>query len=645
MTSAPSPGPRFASDDQFRLLVESVTDYAIFMLDVEGIIITWNPGAERLKGYRADEILGRHFSLFYAPDDVAAGVPGKVLEQAAREGRYEGEGWRRRKGEAGSVFWAHVVVTPIRDEGGTLVGFAKVTRDLTDRRRAELAREEQARRLSSVLDCVVEAVSVYDTSGRLVLSNPAFDQMIGKAFATPASVDERARHYGLFTTDGERRLTVDESPAFRAMRGETVEDVELVVRSPASPRDIVVSTNAKCLRNTAGEVIGAVVSGRDVTARKLAERKLLEQKELLSSILDCLGEAVVVYDPEGRILLTNPAASRAMGSSAPEGSTLDERLPRNGFFSVDGARRLTREETALGRALQGEPSDDQELLVRSATQPDGTAFSSSGRPLVDEQGRVLGAVVTARDITARRAVEKEKERLMRELTRSNEELAQFAHVASHDLRAPLRAIDSLAQWLEEDLRPHFTPETAEQMRLLQSRIRRMEALIGDLLAFARVGHSDADVGPIDLDALVHEAIDLVAPPPTFRMVVDVGVHQLISAALPLKRVLLNLLANALKHHDRPEGEIKISVRDQGPFVELEVADDGPGIPPPFHHKVFEVFQTLKPRDTLEGSGMGLAFVKKIVEQAQGSVHLSSSGRGSTFRISWPKVWPSPRAGA
>ena len=285
------------------------------------------------------------------------------------------------------------------------------------------------------------------------------------------------------------------------------------------------------------------------------------------------------------------------------------------------------------------------MLVRSPAQPSGVALSTSGRPLVDENGTLLGAVVTARDITARRTVEKEKEYLMRDLTRSNEELAQFAHVASHDLRAPLRAIDSLAQWLEEDLRPHFTPQTAEQMRLLRSRVRRMEGLIGDLLAFARVGQSDVDVGPIDLDALVAEAVDLVAPPSTLRIVVDVAVHQLFSAALPLKRVLLNLLANAVKHHDRPEGEIRISVRDQGPFVELEVADDGPGIPPPFHQKVFEVFQTLKPRDTLEGSGMGLAFVKKIVEQAQGTIHLISSGRGSTFRIGWPKVWPSPRGGA
>ena len=643
MKPRPSPDPQFATADQFRLLIESVADYAIFMLDLQGFIVTWNPGAERLKGYRSDEILGRHFSIFYPPEDVAAGTPARVLERATGEGRYEGEGWRRRKD--GASFWAHVIVTPVRDDAGTLVGFAKVTRDLTERRRAELAREEQTQRLTSVLDCVVDAVSVYDTSGRLVLSNPAFDELIGRVFAAPASVDERARHYGLYSSDGQRRLTIDESPAFRAMRGEPIEDVELIVRSPASPSDIVVSTNAKCLRDAAGAVIGAVVSGRDVTARKQAERKVLEQKDLLASILDCLGEVVAVYDPEGRMLLANRAAARVIGSSAPETSTLDERLPRSALFSVDGTRRLTREETAIGRALRGEASDDQEILVQSPAHPDGIAFSTSGRPLIDDKGKSLGAVVTARDITARRAVERERERLLRELTRSNEELAQFAHVASHDLRAPLRAIDSLAQWLEEDLRPHFTPETAEQMRLLRSRIRRMEGLIGDLLEYARVGRSDADVGPVDLDALVREVIDLVAPPPTFRIVVELAVHRLVSAALPLKRVLLNLLANAIKHHDRAEGEIRIFVRDQGPFVELEVADDGPGIPPPFHHKVFDVFQTLKPRDTVEGSGMGLAFVKKIVEQAQGSVHLSSSGRGSTFRITWPKVWPSSRAGA
>ena len=126
-------GPQ--GDDRFRLLVQSVKDYAIFLLDPEGRITSWNEGAERIKGYSADEIVGRHFSVFYPPEAVESGFPQRVLRVAARNGRFEDEGWRIRKD--GSLFWANVVVTALRDERGQLVGFAKVTRDLTERREAE----------------------------------------------------------------------------------------------------------------------------------------------------------------------------------------------------------------------------------------------------------------------------------------------------------------------------------------------------------------------------------------------------------------------------------------------------------------------------------------------------------------------------
>jgi PAS domain S-box-containing protein len=123
--------------NRYRLLVDAIADYAIYMLDPEGHVVSWNPGAERFKGYKAEEIVGRHFSTFYTPEDRAEHMPRRVLETAAREGRFENEGWRVRKD--GSRFWAHVIVDPIHDDNGELIGFAKVTRDLTERREAALA--------------------------------------------------------------------------------------------------------------------------------------------------------------------------------------------------------------------------------------------------------------------------------------------------------------------------------------------------------------------------------------------------------------------------------------------------------------------------------------------------------------------------
>jgi PAS domain S-box-containing protein len=186
------------ASEQFRLIVESVRDYAIFMLDTEGRIVTWNIGAERIKGYPANEIIGRHFSEFYTAEDVAAGKPQRELELAKQDGRVESEGWRRRKD--GSRFWASAVMTALHDNTGKLVGYVKVTRDLTDRKMAEerlRQSEEQFRRL---VDGVEEyAIYMLDPSGRVTTWNSGAEkikryranEIIGKSFVcfyTPEDV-------------------------------------------------------------------------------------------------------------------------------------------------------------------------------------------------------------------------------------------------------------------------------------------------------------------------------------------------------------------------------------------------------------------------------------------------------------------------
>lgn len=534
----------------------------------------------------------------------------------------------------------HVSVNgrPLFGASGKIVGGVVVAHDVSSRKRDERELMRQRALLQSVLDCVVETVSVYDADGRMVLSNPAFDRMTGTKFGANASVEERFRSYGLFTADGKRRLTLDEVPAHRAMRGEPIQDLELVIRNPAFPDGIVMSTNAQRLVDAKGIVIGAVVTGRDVTSRKQAEEKLLDQKKLLTSILECLAEGVAVYDLEGRILLLNPAAERVLDRTIARDDTLEERSKQYGTFSVDGKRTLPLGETAFGRALRGEVCDDVELLMRSPGRAHDIHISSNGRLLRDDRGAPQGVVVTIRDIGPRVAVEKQKAQLLAELHRSNDELARFAYAASHDLRAPLRAIENLARWLEEDLKPHFTAETTEQMRLLRSRVGRLERLLSDLLEFSRVGTTRTEVTRVDVGRLIAEVIELAAPPSAFRVETKVSVGSLETASLPLKRALLNLVTNAIKHHDRTEGTVQIEARENGELVEFLVTDDGPGIPAQFHAKIFEMFQTLRPRDSVEGSGMGLAFVRKIVDQAAGTLTVESHGRGSAFRMGWPKVW-------
>lgn len=516
-------------------------------------------------------------------------------------------------------------------------GAVVAAHDMSREHRAdrELSRHKVV--LESVLECVAEAVVVFDAEGDLMLANPAFDRLIGRSPPAGTAADDSLARYGRFTVDGTRRLDPREGPEFRALRGEKVDQLEFLVRRPGL-RDTVVSCNAELLRDPTGSVLGVVVTGRDITDRKLAEQDLLDQKALLASILDCLGEGVLVYDRAGRIVLQNPAAERLIDPAIRKSSTLLERTAHYGLFTIDGAESFPLDRAPATRALAGLPSDDVEILVRSQAWPEGVPISANGRPLLDAHGTVTAGVVTLRDITSRRRMEQDREAILRELRRSNEELAQFAYVASHDLRSPLRAIDMLAGWIEEDLAPHFTEESAKQIALLRGRVRRMDALLRDLLEFSRLDRAEVEMSLVNVDDLIGEVIDLVGPLRGFRITRVVTAASLKTVAVRLKRALLNLVTNAIKHHDRSAGEVRIVATDHGDFVDFDVIDDGPGIPAQFHQKIFEMFQTLKPRDVVEGNGMGLSLVKKLAETAGGSISVASRGRGSTFRLRWPRLW-------
>jgi signal transduction histidine kinase len=228
-----------------------------------------------------------------------------------------------------------------------------------------------------------------------------------------------------------------------------------------------------------------------------------------------------------------------------------------------------------------------------------------------------------------------------ELARSNRELDQFAYIASHDLKAPLRAIEHLAAWISQDAADALPPTSQEHLQKLRSRIRRMEQLLDDLLAYSRAGRHLHAPEWVDAETLVRDVGFMLAPPPGFALDVQRPLPRLYTERVPLETVLRNLVGNAIKHHDRLEqGWVRVAAEDKGDWVEFTVADNGPGIDPQHHTRIFQVFQTLRPRDQVEGSGIGLAVVKKTVENQGGEVSIAPhAGRGATFCFTWPKRSP------
>lgn len=223
------------------------------------------------------------------------------------------------------------------------------------------------------------------------------------------------------------------------------------------------------------------------------------------------------------------------------------------------------------------------------------------------------------------------------LKKRNEELDQFAYVVSHDLKAPLRAIANLSSWIEEDLHEVLTEETQHQMNLLRGRVHRMEALINGLLEYSRVGRIHTAVEMVNVGKLLMDIIDSLAPAPSYQVEVETPMPIFKTQRLPLEQVFSNLISNAIKHNRKKAGYVKISAQEQGEFYEFSVADDGPGIAPEYHEKVFVIFSTLEARDKVENTGIGLSLVKKIVESQGGTIKLESQeGQGAIFRFSWPK---------
>jgi signal transduction histidine kinase len=223
------------------------------------------------------------------------------------------------------------------------------------------------------------------------------------------------------------------------------------------------------------------------------------------------------------------------------------------------------------------------------------------------------------------------------LARSNRDLEDFAYVASHDLKAPLRGIDNVAQWLEEDLHDGLSEESQKLLGLMRNRIDRMEKLLDDLLAYSRAGRTDAAISETDVAAIVDNIVEVLGPPAHIAVRVEGELPVIVTASAQLEQVLRNLINNAIKYHDKPIGEVVLSGKRAGDFVEFHVRDNGPGILPQFHEKIFQLFQTLKRRDEVEGSGMGLALVRKLVEQQNGciTVHSEGNGTGTEFRFRWP----------
>jgi PAS domain S-box-containing protein len=355
--------------------------------------------------------------------------------------------------------------------------------------------------------------------------------------------------------------------------------------------------------------------------RSLVEREVIESRERLKIVLDNAPVLVAYVDRDLIYRLSNATHREWFNgeSATVVGRSMVEVLDAESFESirvhVDAALRGERRNFETKMSLH----DNSSRWVQDFYIPE---FDKSGES-------VIGFFIFAFDIEDRKQAELE-------LKRSNEELEQFAYVASHDLKAPLRAIKNYANWIIEDSGSNLPSQSLEHLIRLSSRASKMQDLLNDLLEYSKAGTIRGEPSETSICSLIHDIIELIAPPSDLNFEVPSDDYPVRLVKAPLEIVLRNLTVNAVKYGYRPDGTIRFSISFHPRFLQIEVQDDGPGIPKEYHDKVFQLFQSIHRDEEKSGTGMGLALVRKIVETSGGSIVLDSDeGRGCRFCFSYP----------
>ncbi|MDD5327385.1 MAG: ATP-binding protein [Phycisphaerae bacterium] len=367
---------------------------------------------------------------------------------------------------------------------------------------------------------------------------------------------------------------------------------------------------------------------QEITERKNAEEQLRKAEEKYRTQFEGALDAIIVADAEtGIIIDCNPAATRLVDREKSE--------------------LIGKSHTILHppERIKGEFSDtfSQHILEKRGQTLETRVITKTGQlrdvaikaTLLEFRGRkILQGIF--RDISENKKAELRQAQLLEQLEKTNQELKDFAYIVSHDLKAPLRGIKTITEWITADYSDKLDENGREQIRLLASRVDRMHNLIDGILQYSRAGRVDEEKAMVNLNELIADIIDLIAPPENIKITIENELPTIQCEQTRIRQVVQNLLTNAIKYMDKPKGSIKIGCVEENGFWKFSVADNGPGIEEKHFEKIFQLFQTLTPRDEFESTGIGLSIIKKIVEMYGGKIWVTSKiGEGCTFFFTLP----------
>ena len=647
------------SERKYSDLVQQSPD-AIISLDKIGNFLSFNPAAERVSGFSAQEVIGRHFTRvgFLDKESIATLLKefGLILTGEERQ-PFDLVITRKDKSHVHLEANGRLI-----KQKGQNMWIQATLRDITERKRAE----ERLEKINTCLlslgsDFTENANNITALLGELLGATCALYNRLDNGMLcsqaqwhTPADYNPRDKAEGHICYDVIRQGT-NEAYVVRSLQNSSYaqSDPNVLAYGLQSYIGQAVSCNnggnvgSLCAVFQADfepsedekKIIGILASAMRVEEERRQAKEQLRQSQKAAEdalqtgelILDTMPVGVIVVGRDKTIRRVNKTALMMMGCNSPQeviGNTCHKNIcpaEVNNCPVIDLGNSIDNSENVLLN------SSGHEIPILKTVLP----ITLEGEEVL------LEAFV---DITDRLQAEQELEKLNKdlesavwELRRANKELQEFAYITAHDLKTPLRGIGTLANWISTDYADKFDDEGKKQVRLLVGKAKQMSALIDDILQYSRLGHTNPETRPADLNTVLSEVIAGIDPPENIQITIENELPVLMCEKTQIIQVFQNLLSNAVKYMDKPEGQIKVGCIEQDGFWKFRVADNGPGIDEKYFKKIFKISQTLSPNDRVDSTGIGLSIVKKIVELNAGIVWVESQpGHGSTFYFTVPK---------
>lgn len=611
------------------MLLEKIHDAVIFT-DREGRVTGWNSAAEQLYGIPQEQALGKDYNQL-----VSTELTPETVQEMHRQ--MEAQGFARveytQHAADGRTLILEGVTLPLRNVNGEITGYMGSARDITSRIQVERETRQRERQLRALFDHLPIGVWFADQEGRLVFGNPAVRNIWEGTGDFGAGEFPVQKGKGWWYDSGQPLQSKDWAGARAVRNGETSIN-EVIEIECFNGRHKIIHNSAVPVRDEEGRITGAVILNEDITEQMKAQHALHKSEERFRAMFEISTVGQAEVDPQTyRYLTVNSRLCEITGYSREElvgMSVLDLTHPE------DRAADQQRYDEAMNSA--GTTYTNRKRYIRK--DGDIRWVDVQARMIKDEKGRPLSSMSVILDVTDQIKAEEAIQRYVEQLTASNRELEEFAFVASHDLQEPLRKIESFSDLLDQRLSGSLPDVERDYLNRVKSAATRMRRMIEDLLALSRVRTRAQSYSAVDLNEVIRSVLDdLEVRINTSGGRVEAGSLPVIRAdEAQIRQLMLNLVNNALKfHREGVPPLIQISSRGlPGKRVEVTVQDNGIGFEMRYIERIFQPFQRLNERGRFEGTGMGLAICRKIVERHHGTIAAESQpGEGSRFIITLP----------